>query len=51
VLPLKIFLVDYLGLIGIPIATIVIYLVINMYFYGFLFASDIIKKISSNKAM
>lgn len=49
VLPLKFFLADYLGLIGIPIATIAIYLIINFYFYGFLFLPEIIKKISSNK--
>jgi len=50
VLPLKFLLVDYLGLMGIPIATILIYLVINIYFYGFLYLPEIMKKISSNKA-
>ena len=50
VLPLKSFLTDYLvGLIGIPLATIVAYLVINIYFYGFLFLPEVIKKILSNK--
>ena len=49
VLPLKFFLTDYLGLIGIPLATIAAYLLINGYFYGFLFLPEVIKKISSNK--
>ena len=45
----KVFLTDYLGLIGIPLATIAAYLVINIYFYRFLFLPEVIKKISSNK--
>ena len=46
VLPLKFLLTNFLGLIGIPIAAILAYLVINAYFYGFLFFPDIKEKIS-----
>ncbi len=45
VLPLKFVLTDSLGLIGIPIATILIYVITNAYFYGFLFFPDIKEKI------
>jgi len=45
VLPLKFVLTDLLGLIGIPIAAILAYVVINAYFYGFLFFPDIKEKI------
>jgi O-antigen/teichoic acid export membrane protein len=51
VLPLKFLLVDYLGLIGIPIATIIIYISINFFFYGFIFLPDITKKLFSEKAL
>lgn len=45
VLPLKFVLTDFWGLIGIPIATIIVYVIINAYFYGFLFFPDIKEKI------
>ena len=48
VLPLKYLLTDSWGLIGIPIATIIIYIITNAYFYGFLFFPDIKDKIRSS---
>lgn len=47
VLPLKIALTAYMGLAGVPIATIIIYIIVNVYFYGFLYYREIQKKIHS----
>ena len=47
VLPLKIIFAQHMGLIGIPIATIIIYIIINVYFYGFLYYQEIKHKIYS----
>jgi hypothetical protein len=47
VLPIKFVLTDFFGLIGIPIATIIIYVITNAYFYGFLFFPDIKHKLRS----
>jgi len=45
VLPLKIILSYSMGLVGIPIATIIVYTTINIYFYGFLYYREIKQKI------
>jgi O-antigen/teichoic acid export membrane protein len=46
VLPLKIILAYYMGLPGIPIATIIIYIIVNAYFYGYLYYREIKHKIN-----
>jgi O-antigen/teichoic acid export membrane protein len=48
VLPLKFVLTNFLGLIGIPIATVLVYVITNAYFYGYLFFPDIKEKIRSS---
>jgi O-antigen/teichoic acid export membrane protein len=47
VLPLKIILAFYMGLPGIPVATIIIYIIVNAYFYGYLYYREIKQKINS----
>jgi O-antigen/teichoic acid export membrane protein len=46
VLPLKIILTYYMGLPGIPVATIIIYIIVNAYFYGYLYYREIKNKVN-----
>ena len=49
VLPLKLVLIDSMGLVAIPVATIAAYLITHVGLYGFVFRKEIVQQITAHQ--